>query len=242
LCILLLLVARVGQSWIGQVVESIDQGRPKQLLRPLTDFPRQFDQWTSEDQTPRPEVVAAMKDDQFLQRVYRHPSGAEVTLFLCHSTSSRDAYHYPTVCMTGRGWTEEESQRATLDAEAADPSKRIPKTRFRFINEREDRQLVYYWYYLIGESQIDQAMRELSQSSRLFLRGRTNAGLTVELFSGSTSPVGPQAGSTTPVGPNSDSINRQLDLIDQFARQVAEHLAPMLPAHTRAECELGANL
>ncbi|MBY0588062.1 EpsI family protein [bacterium] len=222
LLIALLAVARIGQSWIGGVVETIDEGRPKELVRPLESFPKRIDDWTSEDQMPRPEVVAALKDDRFLQRIYRHPSGLEVTLFFCHSTSGRDAYHYPTVCMTGRGWTEEESQRTTLDIDQIDAVLPAPKTRFRFINDRKDRQLVYYWYYLIGESRIDEAMRRLSQSSRLFLRGRTNAGLTVEIFSGTTSS--------------------RTEEIDRFASRVAEELVPMLPPHTRGECELGANL
>jgi EpsI family protein len=217
-----LLIARVGQSWIGGVVESIDEGRPKGMTRPLSSFPLKIDQWVGEDETPRAEVVAVMKDDEYLQRVYRHPTGIEVVLFLCHSTSSRDAYHYPTVCMTGRGWTEEESERTTIDSHPAGQRIPAPKTRFRFINERKDRQWVYYWYYLIGESPIDEAMRRLSQSSRLFLRGRTNAGLTVELFSGHS--------------------NDDAEELDRFARRVAEELEPMLPEKTRGECELGANL
>jgi EpsI family protein len=217
-----LLVARVGQSWIGGVVESIDAQRPQGLRLPLTQFPSHIDDWIGQEDTPRPEVIAAMKDDEFLQRIYRHPSGIEVVLFFCHSKSGRDAYHYPTVCMTGRGWTEEESQRTVLDQQATHSSLPTPKTRFLFVNERKDRQLVYYWYYLIGESFIDETMRRLSQSSRLFLRGRTNAGLTVELFS-------PQ--------PASDTTT-----IDHFARRVAEELIPFLPAQTRGLSELGANL
>lgn len=217
-----LLVARIGQSWIGGAVESIDEGRPKGLTRPLSSFPLKIDQWVGEDETPRAEVIAVMKDDEYLQRVYRHPTGIEVVLFLCHSHSSRDAYHYPTVCMTGRGWTEEESERTTIDSDPTGQRVPAPKTRFRFINERKDRQWVYYWYYLIGESPIDEAMRRLSQSSRLFLRGRTNAGLTVELFSG--------------------QAHGEVEQIDRFARRVAEELEPLLPEKTRGECELGANL
>jgi hypothetical protein len=94
--------------------------------------------------------------------------------------------------------------------------------RMRFAKEDRRRQYVHYWYYLIGESPIDRAMREMSQSTRLFLRGRSNGSVTVEVFSQSESP--------------------DADLIDGFAAGVARELDGFLPGQTRAECALGANL
>ncbi|MBX9652387.1 EpsI family protein [bacterium] len=222
-----LVIGLGGQTLLARHLEMLDEGRPSGPTRPLAELPNQIGDWVGSELPANPEILAIMKLDDYLQRVYRHPSGEEVVLWISHSSNSRDAYHYPTVCMQGNGWEEEESLRATLAVtlppkEQENREESLSQVRFRFVKEGQPRQFVYYWYYLIGESSIDEAMRRLSHSTRLFLRGRTNGSMTVEIFSRSevTDPV----------------------LMDEFAKKVALELNAFLPEKTRAECELGANL
>jgi len=221
-----LVIGLGGQTLLARHLEKLDEGRPSGPTKPLAELPNQIGDWTGSESPANPEILAIMKLDDYLQRVYRHPSGEEVVLWISHSSNSRDAYHYPTVCMQGNGWEEEESLRATLPvqlpAKGPGDAGSLSQVRFRFVKEGQPRQFVYYWYYLIGESSIDEAMRRLSHSTRLFLRGRTNGSMTVEIFSRSevTDPA----------------------LMDAFAKQVALELNAFLPEKTRAECELGANL
>ena len=227
LVVALLIVGLGGKSMLAHHLENLDEGRPSGPTRPLAELPVQIGDWVGSEFPANPEILDLMKLDDHLQRIYRHPSGEEVVLWISHSANSRDAYHYPTVCMQGNGWEEEESERATLpvmihSSNNAPDEPSMSQVRFRFKKEGEPRQFVYYWYYLIGESSIDEAMRRLSQSTRLFLRGRTNGSMTVEIFS--RSEVADPA------------------LMDEFAKQVAVELDQFLPEKTRAESELGANL
>lgn len=217
----LLAVGVGGQALLAYQLRRMDEGRPDRLLLPLSEFPRQLGEWVGHDEPARADVLAMLKLDDHLQRVYRHPSGQTAILWMGQSATSRDTYHYPTVCMQGAGWSEEESERARL-GEPSTAGADVPMLRFRFSKEPRDRQYVYYWYYLIGESSLDQAMRRMSQSARLFLRGRTNASMTVEIF-----------------GP---AVGEDASLLDDLARRVSHQLERFLPESTRAECELGANL
>ena len=72
------------------------------------------------------------------------------------------------------------------------------------------------WYYLIGEDPIDKQMRAASRYARVFLRGRQNPSLTVEVFSQSPSP---------------DSA-----LLDAFAKLVAAELDKWTPPGTETCC------
>ena len=227
LLVALLVVGLGGQTLLARHLEKIDRGRPSGPNRPLSELPMRMGEWVGVDKPANAEILAMMKLDDHLQRVYRHPSGQEVVLWISHSSNSRDAYHYPTVCMQGNGWEEEETERQTLhvniptsDKEMMEQS--LSQVRFQFVKDGEPRQFVFYWYYLIGESSIDEAMRRLSRSTRLFLRGRTNGSMTVEIFS---------------QGKIDDPR-----LLDAFANRVAVELSEFLPEKTRAESELGANL
>ena len=68
----------------------------------------------------------------------------------------------------------------------------------------------------------DRALRRLSERSRIFLRGRSNASATVEIFSQSRSP--------------------DARILDAFARDVARELDDFLPPESVPQSRLGANL
>jgi EpsI family protein len=218
--VVLLLVGLGGRAALARQFQSDDA--PTSLARPLADFPKKIGAWVGIDDAPRKEVLDMMKLDDYLQRVYRHPSGQEVVLWISFSKTSRDQYHYPTVCMEGSGWTEEESERSSFDVPI--PGKggvEVQPLRLRFVKADRARQYVYYWYYLIGERDIDRAMRRLSQSTRLFLRGRSNASATVEIFT--------------------QSAAVDIELVDDLARRIAIELDHWIPRDAWSQSLLGAN-
>lgn len=218
----ILVVGLAGQQAILGQVQRDARNRPSGLSRPLASIPKSLDRWSGRDEPANPDVLEMMNLDDHLQRVYSHPSGDEVVLWISHSKTSRDAYHYPSVCMQGAGWNEDESARQIQSVSIGTSSEpNIPQLRMRFTKSDQGEQYVYYWYYLIGESSIDQAMRALSQHARLFLRGRTNAGVTVEIFS------------------RSPTVH--LSRMDEFARLVADELVELIPEGSHPACTLGAN-
>ncbi len=95
----------------------------------------------------------------------------------------------------------------------------VPTLRLSFRRDSEVKH-VYYWYYLLGEDAIDRTMRQLAPYARIFLRGRRNGSMTIELFyEGNTS---------------------NLPRIDRFAQVLTQQLKAWIPEGADADCSLGA--
>ena len=216
--LILVLGAAGGEMVLGHQLASERSSEETALYQPLANFPNMIGEWTGEEAPPDPKLVRKIKIDDCLQRRYAHPSGQTVVLWLSYSKSSLDQYHYPTVCMQAIGWREDQSARRRFRPLPAGESPEIMRLRF---DKDQRQQLVYYWYYLIGESDIDRMMRRLSRSARAFLRGRRNASLTVEVFS-QTQPA-------------------DQELLDRFVAQAMSTLDEWIPAGTRVCCDLGAD-
>lgn len=224
IAIVLLGTGLCGQVLLGRQVEAAREGASVELLKPLNEFPDQIELWSGTDVPANPQIIEDIKIDQHLNRQYIHPSGEKVILWMSFSKRSLDQYHYPTVCMAGSGWTEDETGRERIVIHTGDNRDfgacEVPAMSMVF-NKDKQKELVYYWYYLIGEDQVDRIMRQSSRWARAFLRGRRNASLTVEVFSQSPRP------------------NREL--LDEFARAVVHQLEEWMPKGTDADCTLGAN-
>lgn len=227
IAVCLLAAAIGGQTVLARQAEYWRQVGDQQLTRPLNQFPARLGHWIGSDLAVDPGMIKGIKIDDYLQRVYVHPSGERLVLWMSYSQRSLDQYHYPTVCMQGSGWIEEEAKRSVLvcpqcsdETCVVGAQSNVPVSRMLF-NRRQNRQYVYYWYYLIGEDQIDQLMRQFTQVSRVFLRGRRNASLTIEVFS--------QAAHPNP------------ELLDEFVKLATKSIEEWTPPGTLAACDLGAN-
>jgi EpsI family protein len=225
IALILVAVGLGGQFLLGRRIAAARAESSSDLEQPLTQFPMKLGLWNGTDIPANPRIIEDIKIDQYLNREYVHPSGERVVLWMSFSKRSLDQYHYPTVCMEGNGWMEDESGRERIRlcgqvADQTDDEVFVPAMSMVF-GKDDKKQLVYYWYYLIGEDSVDRMMRQSSRWARAFLRGRRNASLTVEVFSQSARP------------------NREL--LDDLARLVAEELQQWLPSGTDADCELGAN-
>jgi hypothetical protein len=225
----LCLIGATGKWVVGAQIATLRASETARLERKLSEFPLQIGPWTGVDIPPDERLqktIADIKATDFLNRIYTHPSGERLSLWFNYSDRSLDQYHYPTVCLVGAGWSEDESQRKTFAVECPSTSqamddsvKRTPIVHFYF-SRGPEQQVVHYWYYLIGEDPVDRSMRKLSTYARVFLRGRQNPSLTVELFSQSAAP--------------------NMALLDDFAGLVAKELAGWMPMGTQASAELGA--
>ena len=233
--LLTLAVGWAGQNVLARYVESVRAEQVAELRKPLAEFPQTLAGWTGHASEPKEGIIDALRPDDWLQRLYVHPSGQQVVLWINFSKSSDDQYHYPTVCMTGSGWVEEEAQRRQVPlAEGAGPTVAAGPTdgsaprpaaageALRLCFSKPQRtEYVYYWYYLIGESPIDRAMRGFSRYARAFLRGRNNASVTLEIFS--------------------QSANPDPERIDAFLHAVAAELEGFMPEGTLVASQLGSN-
>jgi EpsI family protein len=222
-----LLAAVVGGEWlVASVIPASRRGESPGLSRPLAEFPYRIGLWTGEDKPLDPELERVLKSDDRINRTYVHPSGERVVLWMNYSKRSTDQYHYPSVCLTGNGWEEEEGARHRIGVDGCLPpgdsgvEKSMTMLRQHF-HRRGDRIVVHYWYFLLGEDPVDTMLRKLTPYSRAFIRGRRNGSVTIEVFSESDKP--------------------DLERLDDFAKQVSQRMRDWLPPGTDGDCSLGAS-
>lgn len=177
------------------------------LTRPLAEFPETIGSWTGADLPIDDRIKKVIGGDDYLQREYRHPTGERCVLWMSYSCRSKDQYHFPTICMAGGGWIEQEADRHPFHV-VLGADRLAPLYRMLFTKPQET-EFVYYWYYLMGEDELDRLMRRMSGWARSLIRGRRNGSLTVEVFSRSSQP--------------------SARLLDEFASEVARALESHLP-------------
>ncbi len=113
----------------------------------LTRLPTAVGRWYSEDiplSEPVAEVLAA---DVTLQRVYRHPSGAEALLFVAYFSEQQvnSQIHSPRNCVPGSGWNVVSVEPGFLTL----PGGKAPMT--TMILQRNDRHKeMIYWFRTRG--------------------------------------------------------------------------------------------
>lgn len=108
----------------------------------LATLPAQVGAWVSQDVPLESAVEAELRADMNLQRLYTHPAGASVWLYIGYYGTARGGRpeHTPRGCYTGAGWGIESSR--SLDAEPGGPL-RVNE----YVVERDgERQLVHFWY------------------------------------------------------------------------------------------------
>ena len=212
-----------GKSVLAARVSSLRAKETPTIDRKLEAFPRTLGSWVGTDVPADAQMLKDIKSDDHINRAYVHPSGERVVLWCNYSSRSLDQYHYPSVCMKGAGWDEDESQRTVQSFKGLKPTKpdaADPAYCSMYFSRNQEKAFVLYWYYLIGEDPVDKQMRVASRYARVFLRGRQNPSLTVEVFSQSSNP---------------DPAK-----LEEFAKLVATELDQWTPPGTETCCELGA--
>jgi EpsI family protein len=148
----LLVVATIG------VVRA---SRTEELLsgRPFSAFPSELGGWRGDQNIPLdPQVMAVLGVDDYLNRVYREPSGLSASLYVGYFRSQRTGrtIHSPMVCLPGGGWVPAKTGRLSVSVHGGGTSEVRPveqSTRLRrvevsrlVVQNAGQRQLVLYWY------------------------------------------------------------------------------------------------
>jgi len=109
---------------------------------PLRALPAAIDGWEARDVPLADSVEDELRADFNVQRVYEHPSGAQIVLYVGYYGTERGGRpeHVPHACYTGAGWGVEDARAIVADSAA---KRRVNE----FVAVRAgDRRLVHYWY------------------------------------------------------------------------------------------------
>jgi len=118
---------------------------PKQ---PIADFAAQIGSWQGEQNQPfEQKVLAILRVDEYLNRVYRNEKGDWISLYIGYFRDQKngETVHSPKNCMPGSGWNFTQTQVVTFDAiNGQYPIK--PKALRAIIVNGKERMLTYYWF------------------------------------------------------------------------------------------------
>jgi EpsI family protein len=113
----------------------------------LAQLPSQLEHWFSEDLPLSESVAAVLAADATLQRVYRHPSGAEVLVFLAYFAEQQvnSQIHSPRNCVPGGGSNVVTVEPGLLQL----AGKTLPMTAM-VLEKLGQRQEMLYWFRTRG--------------------------------------------------------------------------------------------
>jgi len=108
----------------------------------LGDLPRQIDSWQAIDVPLDSTVEAILRADYNVQRVYRHPIGVQVALYVGYYGTERGGRpeHTPWVCYPNAGWEILASRTVTVD-----PGRGLRANELE-VDSGAGQRLVHFWY------------------------------------------------------------------------------------------------
>lgn len=147
--LVMLTVLLAGAWWsLGHAMRA----EPVVLRASLQSLPLTIGDWRGRDEPEfRPDVLATLGVDDYLNRVYRR-RGAAVGLYVGFYGSQQqgDAVHSPMNCLPGTGWTPVRSDYVTLPViRQSGRTEPITVRRYR-VRRGADEALVLYWYQSHG--------------------------------------------------------------------------------------------
>lgn len=115
----------------------------------LSSFPSQIGEWQGRDVPFSPGELEVLGPGEFLLRDYVSSVGKPfINVYIAFFPSQRagDTIHSPKNCLPGSGWTPRQSTRISV---ARPDGATISINRYIVAN-RDDRDLVFYWYQAHG--------------------------------------------------------------------------------------------
>jgi hypothetical protein len=113
------------------------QSRQRPAIKWLPPLAAKIGFWTGEEAPLRDLDLAALGRPAVLSRDYTNPFGETVHVVLI-SANSIEAYHDPTVCSVGAGYTTTAERTVT-------PIDTVLKIRAAVLQSEEHRAMLYYW-------------------------------------------------------------------------------------------------
>jgi EpsI family protein len=191
--------------------------RPK-LRASLATIPMELGNWVGSDVAVDPLILKESQADDYVNRVYedRTRPGRRLWLWVNYSQTGLNLRHSPEICLPSGGWTKVESQCGVVQVLHPQAGKETFSVTRLAYSQGELVQIVGFWYYILGESRLEQYVRSLPITSRSS-HGRTTrgSGMTVEVFC---------PGTTDPDGEG----------LRDFASNLLTAIDPILPTEARA--------
>jgi EpsI family protein len=108
----------------------------------LQEFPLRVGGWEGTESRLEPRIVTMLGLDDWILRLYRHPSGALVWFYIGFLQHATLGHHSPQVCYPAQGW---ELLQKGLQPINVSGEQRISINRLLVTKDLE-RQLILYWY------------------------------------------------------------------------------------------------
>ncbi len=150
------------------------------------ELPWQLGPWKGQ---PHPEAdkMAQLADfaDALTMRAYFDNKGHAATVYLVFSATGRDRLHHPEVCLRdAAGAVELKHDRLTVPLQ---PNTQRYAERFRYLHQRQERTVVYYWHYtFMSPIKEDQSLLQ-----RVHLKQYDSwPGITVQVQTNMNDPAG----------------------------------------------------
>ncbi len=141
---LILLSCFLGAYVLLQGVSGVNR---TPILQPLNQFPKELGTWKEVQSSKSSAAVIAMLGvDDYINYNYRDAKGRQINFYAAYyeSVGTGGGYHSPKNCLPGGGWgisSVKEVQISPLDGSG----KPVSVTEM-IIRNRDEYQVVYYWY------------------------------------------------------------------------------------------------
>lgn len=109
----------------------------------FVDFSMRVGEWQGNPQPVEPQLISALRFDDYLLADYAAPGGGPLTLYMAYYRSQRkgQSAHSPQSCIPGGGWEITSKRTVSLPMDGlAEPVNRV------LIQKDRQKQLVVYWF------------------------------------------------------------------------------------------------
>lgn len=109
----------------------------------FVDFSMRIGEWQGNPQPVEPQLISALRFDDYLLADYAAPGGGPLTLYMAyyHSQRKGQSAHSPQSCIPGGGWEITSKQKVDLPIGGlTEPVNRV------LIQKDRQKQLVVYWF------------------------------------------------------------------------------------------------
>jgi EpsI family protein len=108
----------------------------------LQEFPLRVGGWEGTESRLEPRVVTTLGLDDWILRLYRHPSGALVEFYVGFLQHATLGHHSPQVCYPAQGWEllQKGLQQIKISGEQSISINML------LVQRDLERQLIFYWY------------------------------------------------------------------------------------------------
>jgi exosortase D (VPLPA-CTERM-specific) len=133
----LILPVALLSPWIGERQEIVPDRSA------FVDFSMRIGKWQGNPQPVEPQLISALRFDDYLLADYAAPGGGPLTLYMAYYQSQRkgQSAHSPQSCIPGGGWEITSKRTVNLPMDGlVEPVNRV------LIQKDRQKQLVVYWF------------------------------------------------------------------------------------------------